>query len=100
MLNILFPDQLQALAETQSQASGLTTVSDYLRHLILQEQVRIESSVAEKDTDRLSDYDHLAEEGLQSVYNDEPEGLWESCLEALSEAKFQEVQQAIAMLIR
>ncbi len=80
MLNILFPDQLQALAETQSQAAGFTTVSDYLRHLILQEQVRIESSV--KDTDRLSDYDHLAEEGLQSVYNDEPEGLWESCLEA------------------
>ncbi len=80
MLNILFPDQLQALAETQSQAAGFTTVSDYLRYLILQEQVRIESSV--KDTDRLSDYDRLAEEGLQSVYADEPEGLWESCLEA------------------
>jgi hypothetical protein len=82
MLSISFPDQLQALAETQSQAAGFATVSDYLRHLILQEQIRIESSVVEQDTDRLSDYDHLAEAGLQSVYADEPEGLWESCLEA------------------
>lgn len=82
MLNIAFPDQVQALAETQSQAAGFITVSDYLRHLILQDQLRLELSVVERDPDRLSDYDYLAEEGLQSVYADEPEGLWESCLEA------------------
>ncbi len=81
MLNILFPDRVQALAETQSQAAGFATVSDYLYHLVLQEQVRLESNTVEKDTDRLSDYEYLAEEGLQSVYADEPEGLWESCLE-------------------
>lgn len=40
-----------------------------------------------KDTDgtlklrQVSEYELLAEEGLKVVYNDEPDGLWEKCLE-------------------
>jgi len=31
---------------------------------------------------RVSEYELLAEEGLKAVYDDEPDGLWETCLEA------------------
>ena len=31
---------------------------------------------------RVSEYELLAEEGLKAVYDDEPDGLWENCLEA------------------
>jgi hypothetical protein len=31
---------------------------------------------------KVSDYELLAEEGLRDVYDDEPEGLWERCLES------------------
>lgn len=30
---------------------------------------------------RLNEYEILAEEGLKDVYDDEPDGLWEKCLE-------------------
>jgi hypothetical protein len=30
---------------------------------------------------KVSDYEILAEESLKSVYDEEPDGLWESCLE-------------------
>ena len=30
---------------------------------------------------KVSDYELLAEEGLRDVYDSEPEGLWEKCLE-------------------
>lgn len=78
MVSISIPEQVQILAETQSLAAGFETVSDYMRYLIIREQAQIESS----EVDRLSDYNLLAEDGLKAVYDDEPEGLWESCLEA------------------
>jgi hypothetical protein len=40
-----------------------------------------------KDTDGtlklrlVSEYELLAEEGVKAVYDDEPDGLWEKCLE-------------------
>jgi hypothetical protein len=30
---------------------------------------------------RLNEYEILAEEGLKDVYDNEPDGLWEKCLE-------------------
>ena len=30
---------------------------------------------------RLNEYEILAEEGLKNVYDNEPDGLWEKCLE-------------------
>jgi len=30
---------------------------------------------------RLNEYELLAEEGLKDVYDNEPDGLWEKCLE-------------------
>jgi hypothetical protein len=78
MLSISIPEQVQVFAESQSLAAGFETVSDYMRHLIIREQTRLESSEA----DWLSDYNLLAEDGLKAVYDDEPDGLWESCLES------------------
>ncbi len=78
MLSISIPEQVQILAESQSLAAGFETVSDYMRYLIIREQTRLESSEA----DWLRDYNLLAEEGLKAIYADEPDGLWESCLEA------------------
>ena len=49
-----------------------------MRYLIIREQARIESNEA----DWLSAYNALAENGLNAIYGDEPDGLWESCLEA------------------
>jgi hypothetical protein len=31
---------------------------------------------------RLNEYEILAEEGLRDVYDNEPDGLWEKCLES------------------
>ena len=31
---------------------------------------------------RLNEYEILAEEGLKDVYDNEPDGLWEKCLES------------------
>ena len=31
---------------------------------------------------RVSEYELLAEAGLKAVYDDEPDGLWETCLDA------------------
>jgi hypothetical protein len=31
---------------------------------------------------KVNDYELLAEEGLKKVYDDEPDGLWEKCLES------------------
>jgi hypothetical protein len=31
---------------------------------------------------QVSEYELLAEEGLKAVYNEEPDGLWEKCLES------------------
>jgi hypothetical protein len=78
MLSISIPEQAQILAENQSLAAGFETVSDYMRYLIIREQTRLESSEA----DCLKDYNLLAQAGLEAVYADEPDGLWESCLEA------------------
>ena len=39
--------------------------------------------VNENSQDSLADeYELLAEEGLKEVYDNEPEGLWEQCLES------------------
>ncbi len=78
MLSISIPEQVKILAESQSLAAGFETVSDYMRYLIIREQTRLESS----EVDWLRDYDLLADPGLKAVYADEPDGLWESCLEA------------------
>ena len=32
-----------------------------------------------------NEYELLAEEGLKEIYDNEPEGLWEKCLESYSE---------------
>jgi hypothetical protein len=78
MLSISIPEQVQVLAENQSIAAGFESVSDYMRYLIIREQTRLESGEA----DWQSDYEVLAQAGLADVYADEPDGLWESCLEA------------------
>ena len=78
MLSISIPEQVQVFAESQSLAAGFETVSDYMRYLIIREQAQIESNEA----DWLSAYNALAENGLNAIYGDEPDGLWESCLEA------------------
>jgi hypothetical protein len=31
---------------------------------------------------RVSEYELLAEEGLKEIYDNEPDGLWEQCLES------------------
>ena len=77
MVSISIPEQVQVFAESQFLAVGLDTVSDYMRYLIIREQARLESGEA----DWLSDYNRLAEDELNAVYADEPDGLWESCLE-------------------
>ena len=39
--------------------------------------------VTEKSQDSLTDeYELLAEEGLKEIYDNEPEGIWEQCLES------------------
>jgi hypothetical protein len=78
MVSISIPEQVKVLAESQSLAAGFKNVSDYMGYLISREQAQIESG----ESDWLSAYNLLAEEGLKAVYDDEPDGLWESCLEA------------------
>jgi hypothetical protein len=31
---------------------------------------------------KLNEYELIAEEGLRKIYDDEPDGLWEKCLES------------------
>ena len=42
MLSISIADQVQPFVEKQSMAAGFTTVNDYIHHLIMQEQTRLE----------------------------------------------------------
>lgn len=44
MLSISIADQVQPLVEKQSMAAGFTTVNDYIHHLIMQEQTRLEQA--------------------------------------------------------
>jgi hypothetical protein len=44
MLSISIADQVQPFVEKQSTAAGFTTVNDYIHHLIMQEQTRLEQT--------------------------------------------------------
>jgi hypothetical protein len=53
MLNVPISDQLLPFIQEQAASAGFTTLSDYVQHLILQEQRRVESlqmSEVEKNT--------------------------------------------------
>ena len=44
----------------------------------------VEIIILQPDNDNFTDseYEQLAEAGLKEVYDEEPEGLWEQCLES------------------
>ncbi len=44
MLSISIADQVQPFVEQQSMAAGFTTVNDYIHHLIMREQTRLEQA--------------------------------------------------------
>jgi hypothetical protein len=44
MLSISIADQVQPFVEKQSMAAGFATVNDYIHHLIVREQTRLEQA--------------------------------------------------------
>lgn len=63
---------------------NLAKFADIKKQLNLQDDNIYLYTTEEDGTVRLqlvNEYELFAEEGLQEVYSDEPEGLWEQCLE-------------------
>jgi antitoxin ParD1/3/4 len=72
MLNISLPDQIQAFIDEQARTAGFNSTSEYVYHLILQEQERIaqlpdsDRKLAEEvaDWEAASDEDWLSVESM------------------------------------
>ena len=64
---------------------NIAKFSDIKKQLDLQDDNIYFYTIEEDGTFKLrqvNEYELLAEEGLKEVYDNEPEGLWEQCLES------------------
>ena len=62
MMNISLPEKIQTFVEAQATAGGFSTISDYICHLILQEQKRL----VQQELAQQEQLESLLLEGLES----------------------------------